>query len=66
MGCAALGPLRIDRYYVAFSLTGKVPHCECDDQGSSPGGNQKQIMLCSWNVYEREQGALAEMVYAPD
>ena len=25
---------------VGFSLTGKVPHCECGEQGSSPGVNQ--------------------------
>jgi hypothetical protein len=26
--------------FVGFSLTGKVPHCECGEQGSSPGVNQ--------------------------
>ncbi len=26
---------------VGFSLTGKVPHCECGEQGSIPGVNQK-------------------------
>jgi hypothetical protein len=25
---------------VVFSLTGKVSHCECEEQGSSPGDNQ--------------------------
>ena len=25
---------------VGFSLSGKVPHCECGEQGSSPGVNQ--------------------------
>ena len=25
---------------VGFSLTDKVPHCECGEQGSSPGVNQ--------------------------
>ena len=25
---------------VGFSLTGKVPHCECGEQGSSPGVNR--------------------------
>ena len=25
---------------VGFSLTGKVPYCECGEQGSSPGVNQ--------------------------
>ena len=28
---------------VGFSLTGKVSHCECEEQGSSPGVNQ-----CGW------------------
>lgn len=26
---------------VGFSLSGKVPHCECGEQGSSPGVNQQ-------------------------
>jgi hypothetical protein len=26
--------------YVGVSLTGKAPHCECGEQGSSPGVNQ--------------------------
>jgi hypothetical protein len=26
---------------VGFSLSGKVPHCECGEQGSSPGVNRK-------------------------
>jgi hypothetical protein len=26
---------------VGFSLTGKVPHCECGEQGSRPGVNQR-------------------------
>jgi hypothetical protein len=33
---------------VGFSLSGKVPHCECGEQGSSPGvnqGNNEQGML---------------------
>jgi hypothetical protein len=25
---------------VGFSLTGKVSHCECGEQGSSPGVNR--------------------------
>lgn len=25
---------------VGFSLTGKASHCECEEQGSSPGVNQ--------------------------
>jgi hypothetical protein len=27
---------------VGFSLTGKVPQCECGEQGSSPGVNHKE------------------------
>ena len=27
---------------VGFSLSGKVPHCECGEQGSSPGVNHKK------------------------
>ena len=27
---------------VDFSLTGKVPHCECGEQGSRPGVNQNE------------------------
>jgi hypothetical protein len=30
---------------VGFSLTGKVPYCECGEQGSSPGVNQDKIGL---------------------
>ena len=29
---------------VGFSLSGKVPHCECGEQGSSPGVNQGKRM----------------------
>ncbi len=31
--------------FVGFSLAGKVPHCECGEQGSSPGVNQDKIGL---------------------
>ena len=40
---------------VVFSLSGKAAHCECEEQGSIPGDNQKWLivqrirMLC----YER-------------
>ena len=27
---------------VGFSLSGKVPHCECGEQGSRPGVNQEK------------------------
>jgi hypothetical protein len=30
---------------VGFSLTGKVPHCECGEQGSSPGVTLVKIGL---------------------
>lgn len=32
---------------VGFSLTGKVPHCECGEQGSSPGVNQNRLACSS-------------------
>lgn len=35
---SSLSPVSL---YVGFSLTGKVPHCECGEQGSSPGVNQE-------------------------
>ena len=32
---------------VGFSLSGKAPHCECGEQGSIPGVNQKRMMTRS-------------------
>jgi hypothetical protein len=30
---------------VGFSLSGKVPHCECGEQGSSPGVNRIDMIF---------------------
>ena len=35
---------------VGFSLSGKVPHCECGEQGSRPGVNQEKRMRLSVRV----------------
>ncbi len=32
---------------VGSGLTGKVSHCECEEQGLSPGVNQNKKMACS-------------------
>jgi hypothetical protein len=39
---------------VGFSLSGKVPHCECGEQGSSPEVNQGNNEQGTGNV---EQGS---------
>lgn len=39
-----IGSSPVSTTNVGFSLTGKVPHCECGEQGSNPGVNHVKIM----------------------
>ena len=42
---------------VDFSLTGKVSHCECEEQGSSPEVNRNNWLIVQWkNAAQRTQG----------
>ena len=44
---SSLSPVSKD---VGFSLSGKVPHCECGEQGSRPRVNQEKRMRLSVRV----------------
>ena len=47
-GLFSLWVMNILMKHVDFSLTGKAPHCECEEQGSSPEVNLQNWLIVQW------------------